>query len=266
VTAGAVGFGRVGMRVMVTGLALAAVGAGAGQCALDEQVAGGTAHVSAAGTVPPMATTHPDGSDVRAVAYIAVPAWWARVWHADPACPATARSGVVTDDSGDGSLVGLAYRQDHEGRTPCWVCAVPAVLDAVAALAVGPGSRHLACDAVHRPPSRPVRCARCDALVAYAADRPGILVAKTTAGRVALLIPGAPTALSVAFGLLGTMRLVSAGSAGPDTPVMSVASWAAAADMLSSRVATPERERGWHAPTLTQALQAAAALHASPAR
>jgi len=139
-------------------------------------------------------------------------------------------------------------------------------LDALSQSATGPGCRHLACDAVHRAPGRPGRCARCTTLLAYAADRADLLAATTTSGRVALLIPGAPTAMSVSFGLLGTMRLATAGSAGPRAPAMSPASWATAAEMLTSQAASPEREQGRRRPTLTQALQVAAALHAPPVR
>jgi len=135
----------------------------------------------------------------------------------------------------------LARDMGTLGITTCTRCALPAILDEVAAGATTPGYHALICDLSRTDGA----CPRCADLSAYAAAR-GHLSAERTGGHVGVLREGF-TAL--AANSLNTLWLIVKDASG-DLPPVTAPVWATAAELLAG----PS--------TLAEALAAATALHA----
>jgi len=130
------------------------------------------------------------------------------------------------------------------GITACRRCALPAILDEVAASASGGGYHALICGSSDTSGA----CRRCADLTAYAAAH-GNLTAYALGGRVAVLRPGLSSLDSDALSVLW----LEVRDASGDLPAITAPMWATAAALFGGPT------------TLADALAAAAALHASPA-
>lgn len=180
----------------------------------------------------------------RAVGYVPDPVYNSRRWHTDPDCPESMWSRYrgkrrVTVRANTALL--LARDMGALGITACRRCALPAILDEVAAGATKPGCHALICDLSRTDGA----CPRCADLSAHATKN-GHLSATRTDGHVAVLREGF-TAL--AANSLNTLWLIVKDASGY-LPVITAPVWATAADLLAG----PS--------TLGEALAAAAALHA----
>jgi len=159
---------------------------------------------------------------------------------------------VATPDT---SARALSASQSARGRVPCHLCALSGVLDDCRKHPEKPGYHWLTCNNFHQgegtwpAPAQAVVCGLCATLTTYARTR-GV-PATVRSGRVAILLPGALG--SPVRGLFGTL-LNGHSAHGVHLPVMNDTTWASAAAMITDEV------------HLAQALKAASALHAEPAR
>ena len=186
----------------------------------------------------------------RTAGYVTAPAGRGRRWHTDRNCPESTwpkrpRGRRVTLRA-DTALT-LARDMGARGITACRCCALPAILDEVAAGAPGPGYHVLICGSLHISLRIPGACPRCAVLTAYA-TRNGALSADTSSGHGAVLRPGLTTLAPDALAVLG----LDVQDASGDLPAITAPMWAFAAKLLPTH-------------NLTKALAAAAALYADPA-
>jgi len=181
----------------------------------------------------------------QACGFTTSPAAQARVWHWNVDCaglqvpqPRTIiKSANVLDLAGEQALLG------------CWPCrrvgcSYPVILDALGQKPAGSGYHYVACA---NPHSKTNICIRCITLGRYAKTR-NLLVA-TPSRQISILRPG--TINGTIADLFGQF-MAGHNAPGEHLPEMNAATWAVAASLI-----------GHHA-QLTQALQAAAGLHAPP--
>ena len=181
----------------------------------------------------------------QATGFTTLPAARAHVWHWNVDCAGLQLSQPRTIIK-SANVLDLAGEQALLGRWPCRRvgCSYPVILDALEQKPAGPGYHYVACA---NPHSKTNICIRCITLGRYAKTR-NLLVA-TPGGRISILRPGTINGtISDLFGL----GMAGHNAPGEHLPEMSAATWAVAATLVGPRV------------RLTQALQAAASVHAPP--
>jgi len=204
--------------------------------------------------MPTNPTTAGDAAAV--VGYTTYPPALALVWHWDPAC--TSRQSVYREGKvvlrplvpvQAADLTALQQERARAHCIACRYCALPAILDDMAARAVGPGFHALVCASYHDGSI----CTTCWALTGYATDR-HLLVSTRASGHVALLAAGT---LQLALRSVDheTSAAISVRTTPwSDPPQVSAPMWGMAAQLL-----------GGHT-TLRRALETASALFSVPAR